>query len=437
MKILLTLIALTLLFATCKKDSTSVQPTAQVLPILTTLVDTSSITRSTAKVGGNIASDGGATVSVRGVCYNTNPNPTKENNTIISGSGTDIFSCDLINLTYSTKYYVRAYATNSKGTAYGNEISFTSHAITTATLKTNATVTSTTISRAIVNGEVLDDGGSPVTARGICWGTLQIPTISDNKTIEGSGVGSFNSALNNLTSNTTFYLRAFATNNIGTSYGEVITIVTDVEGNIYNTIKIGAQIWMVENLKVTKFNNGANIPNGIAQSVWLYISAPPSPLYCWYNNDINNKNIYGALYNWLAVNSGLLSPPGWHIPSNEDFRLLIHFLDPNTFDTSVTLFGIPYINFSSNIAGKKLAEKGSVHWEVANGTNESGFTALPGGWRNEGNPDFTGLKNGGIWWSSSNVQENNSNCLRLTEGSLVNNFPDGLRQGFSVRCVKN
>ena len=195
-----------------------------VLPIVTT-AEATEVTTTTAVCGGNVTSDGGGTITARGVCWSISKMPTIEDNKTTNGSGIGSFTSNLSNLSSQTTYYVRAYATNEAGTAYGEEKSFTTLEILKPTVKTN-NVTSITESTATCGGNVTSDGNGTVSARGICWSTSPNPTIADNKTTDGSGTGSFTSSMTNLKANTTYYVRAYATNEKGTAYGEVKSFTT-------------------------------------------------------------------------------------------------------------------------------------------------------------------------------------------------------------------
>jgi|WetSurMetagenome_2_1015567.scaffolds.fasta_scaffold00376_13 hypothetical protein len=181
----------------------------------------SSITATTAISGGNITSDGGSTVSSRGICYLTSPNPTISNNVVASGNGLGLFISNLTGLIPETTYYIRAYATNSVGTAYGNEIIFTTNQIVIPTL-TTSNITSITAGTAISGGNITSDGGSSVISRGVCWSINQNPTILDNLTDNGTGTGIFTSSLSGILPNTTYYVRAYASNSAGTAYGNEV-----------------------------------------------------------------------------------------------------------------------------------------------------------------------------------------------------------------------
>jgi uncharacterized protein (TIGR02145 family) len=199
--------------------------------------------------------------------------------------------------------------------------------------------------------------------------------------------------------------------------------VTDIDGNVYHAVTIGTQVWMVENLKVTHYNDGSAIPLVTEDLPWYFLRTPG---YCWYNNDIANKGIYGALYNWYTVNTGKLAPVGWHVPTDEEWTTLSNHL------------GGPLE------ASKKIRETGTNHWLAPNtgATNSSGFTALAAGQR-RGDNVFSGVFGSqgysAYWWSSTQL------CCEESYYRTVS--PDnsfGLLQaawstysGYSVRCIKD
>ena len=203
----------------------SFSTTANTAPILTTTAITA-ITPTTASSGGNITESGGANVTARGVCWSTTQNPTIAGSHTTDGTGTGVFTSSLISLNPTTTYYVRAYATNSVGTSYGNELTFTTTSSATAPTVTTTAVTAITSSTATSGGNVTNSGGATVTARGVCWSTLHDPTTANSHTTDGTGTGIFTSALTSLNPSTTYYIRAYATNSVGTSYGTELTFVT-------------------------------------------------------------------------------------------------------------------------------------------------------------------------------------------------------------------
>ena len=205
-------------------EEKSFTTTSAIKPTLTTSSPTN-ISYTSATVGGNVTSDGGAAVTERGVVYSTNQNPTTSDSNVTSGSGTGSFTCDLTNLQENTKYYVRAYATNKKGTSYGPQSSFTTQAYALPTLTTSS-ATNISYTSATIGGNVTNDGGTSVTERGVVYSTTQNPTTSNTKVPSGNGKGSFSCLLSNLQDGTNYYVRAYAINKKGTSYGEQKSFTT-------------------------------------------------------------------------------------------------------------------------------------------------------------------------------------------------------------------
>jgi uncharacterized protein (TIGR02145 family) len=397
---------------------------------LTTAAITS-ITYSSAVSGGNITNDYGGPVTARGVCWSTSAGPTIALGTkTADGTGTGIFTSSITPLAPNTLYYVRAYATNIAGTSYGNELSFTTNQYSAPTL-TTTTATSITQVSAISGGNILNDNGAAVTARGICWSTLPGPTTAlSTKTADGTGTGIFISNLTGLQSATTYYVRAYATNIIGTAYGNEIvfnTKIADVDGNTYNTVRIGSQVWMAENLKTTRYNDNSAIPLVTGYSDWVNLR---SPGYCWYDNDnVTNKAVYGALYNWLVVDAASnggknVCPTGWHVPSDNEWTIMVNFLG------------------GENLAGGKLKEAGTAHWPSPNSgaTNESGFTALPAGARSAGGGGtfYSILSQCNFWSSTFETGTDNSYWRRLEawHNTLIRST-NWKYEGFSIRCLRD
>ncbi|MEO6540047.1 MAG: hypothetical protein ABIN74_03605 [Ferruginibacter sp.] len=220
MKTLSIIILLSLIAFSCQKEISSENNVVAGLPTITTSAATS-ITNTTAASGGNITNDGGTPITARGVCWGTSPNPIVTGNHTTDGTGAGAFASNITGLTATTVYYVRAYATNNVGTAYGNEISFTSTNTSTALPTVTTTAASAiTMTTAASGGNITSDGGAAVTARGVCWSITANPTIAlSTKTIDGTGTGNFSSAITGLTATTTYHIRAYATNSVGTAYG--------------------------------------------------------------------------------------------------------------------------------------------------------------------------------------------------------------------------
>jgi uncharacterized protein (TIGR02145 family) len=416
MKRLLDIVVIMFLFAgsiailhSCKKRTVPEVTTAEV----------SGITQTNAVSGGNVTNNGGAEVTARGVCWNTAQNPTIGSSKTSDGAGNGVFPSNITGLTANTKYYVSAYATNSEGTGYGNEVSFTTNPLLKATLTTSP-VTNITSNSAMSGGNITSDGGAQVTARGVCWNTSINPTISNFKTTNGSGIGEFTSSITGLEPDKTYYLKAYATNSVETAYGEEITFSTsgvkDIEGNVYETVKIGDQVWMAENLKTTKYKDGAVITLATRTS-WS------QNCYGWYEDDASHyKATYGALYSY-GSNFNKLCPTGWHVPEDTEWTTLTTYLG------------------GDSIAGGKLKEIGKAWLDPNKGaTNLTHFSALPGGWYSN-HLDYFFYENegaNGYWWSyteSSTIaafyRSMSYNSNRVYRGS-------GMKFcGLSIRCVKD
>jgi uncharacterized protein (TIGR02145 family) len=206
--------------------------------------------------------------------------------------------------------------------------------------------------------------------------------------------------------------------------------MTDVEGNTYKTVTIGAQTWMAENLRTTRFNDGTVIPHLEGDTSCLSITTPG---YYWYNNkpDIY-KNVYGALYNGYAVKTGKLAPIGWHVPLHNEWEIMIAYLG------------------GDSIAGEKLKESDTIHWMTPYwlehiGSNESGFTALPGGYHcynyseDAGYAGFEDLSGSGNYWTATEFTSTGNLWYFLLHwlSPGVKSYETYKSVGFSVRCVKD
>jgi hypothetical protein len=197
-----------------------------LLPTITTTA-VSSITASTASSGGNVTVAGSSTVTARGVCWATTTSPVVSGNHTTDGSGTGTFTSSITGLTAGTVYHVRAYATSAAGTAYGNDLQFT----TSANLATLSTTTPTSITpiTASSGGNISSDGGATISVRGVCWATTASPAISNSHTTDGTGTGAFTSSVTGLAASTTYHIRAYATNSAGTAYGNDLQFTTTIQ----------------------------------------------------------------------------------------------------------------------------------------------------------------------------------------------------------------
>lgn len=290
---------------------------------------------------------------------------------------------------------------------------------------TTTAVSNITGNTALSGGNVISDGGAKITAKGVCWSTSPNPTITDAHTTDGTGIGSFICNYNSLLPVTNYYIRAYATNSVGTAYGNeiiltTITLPTDFDGNTYNTVGIGSQVWLKQNLNTSRYNDGTAIPNIITDNTtWAGLSTGAR---CYYNNDsVTYASTYGALYNWYTVNTGNLCPTGWHVPTDAEWSTLTTYLG------------------GSSIAGGKLKEAGLDHWNSPNtgATNSSGFTALPGGYRGY-NGAFSGVDGYGYWWSSTEGNTTIAYRIFMTYGGKqAVRIANPKYSGFSVRCLRD
>ncbi len=611
-------------------------PDTPVPPIVTT-ASVDSVTSNSAVCGGNVTNEGSSSVTARGVCWSTTVNPTIINSKTINGTGTGIFKSKLADLLPGITYYVRAYANNSAGTGYGNELQFNTlctapSAVTdvasgvgSATATLNGTVNANNSSTTVIfeyglntsYGSTITATQSPVTGSSntavsvtlsnlsavtvyhyrvkatncnpsSTYGTDQtfstlctLPTVAVsaatsvgstsavlNSAVNANGTGctttvtfeygtttlygtsisaspssvtgtsstNVSATLSNLNPGTQYYYRVKAVNSGGTtcspdgnyftttcpspsaitntagnientsatlygtvnanncstivtfeyglntSYGSTVTAaqspltgssstsisadilgllsgktyhysvkavnsggtvygadatlnttVKDKDGNTYNTVTIGSQTWMKENLKTTKLRDGTSLPNVTDINTWINLT---TPAYCWYNNDPGSyKSVYGALYNWYSVNTALLCPSGWHVPTDAEWHSLIIYLDPDA------ILGTT----ESTIAGGKLKEAGLAHWYEPNGgaTNSTDFTALPGGGlvRSGIIPiySFSGLTLNGFWWVSGeyNATQGYDRLINCMEASIYRHYGRPKVDGLSVRCIRD
>jgi len=300
---------------------------------------------------------------------------------------------------------------------------------------TTNSISAITTTSATCGGNITDDGGASISERGVCYNYLPTPTISNNKTISGTGTGNYTCAISFQMTGALYYIRAYATNSAGTSYGNELTYVpgtqsipivfnpdltynsvSDINGNVYKTIQIGTQIWMAESLRSTKYRNGDNIPCVVNATEWFNLTSGA------YTQEFMPSVIYGRLYNYYAIaDSRNLCPTGWHMPTDDEWTTLSDYLG------------------GLDDAGGKLKEAGRTHWTNMNvgATNETGFTALGQGIREAsgGNTSKCAI---GIFWSSTE-KDANYVWTRYTYDymSRLGRYSYGKKAGLSVRCVKD
>lgn len=316
-----------------------------------------------------------------------------------------------------------------------NTSSFTGAYFPIATIPVVSTIAVTGITGSSANcgGEITSDGGSSVSVRGVCWDTAPNPTPGFSHTLDGSGTGTFYSILSALSPSTTYYVRAYATNGMGTGFGNEVSFttrifdqgsgLTDYDNNEYSTAILGNREWMTENLKVTHYMNGDTIPN-ITDNSWNTLT---SGAFCWYNHDETSfGNEYGALYNWYTVtDSRKLCPQGWRVPNEEDWTILANLLGGTE-------------NAGGKMKSLRTVPDAHPRWDLPNtgATNASDFSGFPGGYRLPGGT-FEEMGRSGYWWNTS-PDSLNRVWMRALDYNSDDLFLDiAFRQfGFSVRCVR-
>jgi uncharacterized protein (TIGR02145 family) len=423
-KVMSLLLGLTVyFFITCKKE----EPT---LPVLATTAVTD-ITATTATSGGIVVSDGGAAITARGICWGIAANPTTAGTKTTDSDGTGQFVSNITGIDAGTLYHVRAYATNSVGTAYGADLSFSS--LGQVPSATTLAATDITATGSTLNGTVNANYSSTTVTfeYGLTtdYGSIA-PAIPSPVT--GNTGTNVSAELTDLTSVTTYHFRIKAVNSLGTEYGtdmSFTTLLADIDGNVYTTVTIGTQVWMKENLNTTKYNDGTAVPNITDNTAW---STLITGAYSDYNNTPSNSTTYGRLYNWYAVDNNELTklasnggknvcPTGWHVPSYAEWTTLISYLG------------------GDNVAGGKLKETGTAHWNIdSEATNETGFTALPGGLHDTPG-QFLDIGDIGYWWSSTDINEWDAKMwgLYYYDQDIVHWYMVFKMDGCSVRCLRD
>ena len=314
------------------------------IPTLTT-TDVTNITAISATSGGNITDNGGLNIMARGVCWSTSPNPTVSDSHTTNGTGTGSFTSSITGLEISTTYYVRAYATTSAGTGYGEQVSFTTrNGIPTVTTDE---VTDIGSGWAYSGGNITDDGGLAITARGVCWSTLPGPTLADAHTSNGNGTGSFSSYITGLSMSTTYYVRAYATNSFVTIYGNQLSFTT-LDDYVYVDLGLpSGLLWATCNVGATNPEDYGNYyawgetttKSEYNWSTYQYCNGSGSTLtkYCTnadygYNGYVDNQTTLLPEDDAATANWG----DGWRMPTKEEWQELYR----NTTVTWTTQNGV-------------------------------------------------------------------------------------------------
>ena len=304
-----------------------------------------------------------------------------------------------------------------------------------------------TSTSAIGGGVITNDGNCAVTARGVCWSTSHNPTIDDNKTTDGTGAGNFTSNLTGLTAGTTYYVRAYATNSVGTAYGDEVAFtpflcgnstISDIDNNIYNTVQIGEQCWMKENLRTTRYADGISIILG---------SSTSNDVPYWYypNNDSLNKASYGLLYNWEAVMGNTSSsnttsdgvqgicPNGWHVPSDAEWTELTEYVGNQSEWRCGNNKQYVAKALAATEGWRQSASSSCAVGYHQNNNNATGFFALPAGVFNGIYVQFN--ERTYFWSYGTDGQCNRSIYYYSTH--IYTNYDNLKKNGFSVRCLRD
>lgn len=447
----------TCIIFSCTSDDSSEESSVE-LPTVST-AETSLINQNTATSGGNVTNDGGGAIAARGVAFATTPNPTTANDKTIDAGTTGVYSSALTNLTASTQYYVRAYATNSAGTAYGNQQTFTTTAVQIALpIVTTTAVSAITQTSASVGGNVTAAGGAAISERGICWAITQNPTTVNSKVTASGTTGAFTGAISGLNANSTYYARAYATNSGGTAYGAEVTFITLATttagpsgGNaicdgsrptaVVNITSSTGKVWMDRNLGASRAATSATDfqaygcmyqwgrgNDGHASIVWerpleddgwgnnagtpvngttytlsttdtppnaLFIADQTSQPYDW--RSPKNDNL------WQGAN-GINNPcpAGYRVPTRAEFRAeLTAYSITGTTSAYNSVHKFP-------LAGDRAFDSGRV--------------------RGQGADMF--------FWTSTTDFNDAYNVL-IQPGAVYSSTSNGRAGGYSVRCIKN
>jgi hypothetical protein len=388
------------------------------------------ITQTTATSGGNVTSDGGATVTVRGICWATTPNPTTADSHTADGGGTGSFMSSLTGLTPNTPYYVKAYAINSIGTAYGSELTFITMSLAMPTVTTTpaSDITQTT---ATSGGNVTSDGGATVTVRGVCWSTSSNPTTSGSHSTDGGGTGSFTSYLTGLTANTPYYIRAYATNSIGTAYGNELTFTTQGAGFTCGTSMtinhITGTVAPVD--KTVTYGTVANIPGETSK--------------CWITSNLGSDHQATAVDDATEASAGLY----WQFNRKQGYKHDGTTRTPNTAWISSISENSDWIPANDPCTlelgsgwriptnGEWTNVKAGGNWTNWNGPWNSALKMHAAGYLIYGGGSLFERGSGGTYWNSAQDGAGYGWLIYFDNGhNLI--FSDYKTWGFSIRCIK-
>jgi uncharacterized protein (TIGR02145 family) len=428
----------TVLFTTCEKFETNPLTKIKTISVSPSVV--------TAMVTGKIIDISGKGNDDYGFCYANHENPTVNDGKVSAGNPEigDFFA-QIENLTPGLQYHVRAYCKDDNGYVYGDALPFSTFDGVIA-ISTNAIVYVSSFS-ARIEVSITDDGGADITARGVCWSKNSNPTIDNSFTNDGVGIGDFISIIPDLQPYTTLFVKAYATNIAGTFYGNELTFTTledgvvfDADGNQYGTIMLNEKEWFAENLKVTIYQDGTPIANGLNDSQWENTTSGAYAIYPYQDivgidDEEEMACLYGLLYNWYAVNDSRgLCPLGWRLPTDEEWLELIDYIEGEN-DGNILK---SCLQVNSPLGGE-CATSEHPRWDPDDthyGTDEYGFAALPSGFKFY-NGAFLNIGKQGSWWCSTDLGVQSAWYWSIYNNSgTLNRSAEDKNMGLSVRCIK-
>ena len=413
--------SLLLLIISCEKE---IRPPAVGKPVI------SKITVKGATAESQIIWDGGSQITGCGFCWNTTGNPTIADSYVQAVVKEGKFSCTIDSLVNGTRYYIRSYARNRKSFSYGLQSSFVTEAFRKPVVSTPYIhgMTHNTISCG--QGQASDNTGN-IISKGVCWSTSINPTLNDHKVDLGSGPGSIGCTVEGLQPSTVYYLRGYATNIVGTSYGGNLIVrtfdgfMTDFEKHIYYTARLGSQEWMNRNLETCYYSNGDRIATTGYQTV--NIEQEDKPAYQWaflgHEDHPELLDDDGRLYTWhTATDSRKICPSGWYLPSIDEWNELINHLG------------------GDKLTSMYLRKCFNYHWDdPLNPGSEGSFWAQLAGFRIASGQFQYGSRYGTYWWTATEVSSGIANVAYCgaSEFDIVTTTGKNKKDGYSVRCVKD
>jgi len=408
---------------------------------------------SSCQVQGEVISVGESGITSHGFVWSDQREPSLEsgwNHDLGEAYQPGIFGYTITGLTASTTYYVRAYAVGGEKVYYGTEISVTTGELSIPSVLTFSVIDYGATS-AFSGGNITDNGGGKVHASGVCWSTSRFPDLGEAHTNEGAENEYFESYIQDLEPYTVYYVRAYATNDAGTGYGQEVAFRTnwdnaplvDRDGNEYPTVQIGDQVWMAMNLRSTHYADGSPVAQVEDDGAWSTLTADEAA-YCFYENNDQFAEPFGALYTWsAAVNEAAggigtvayvqgVCPEGWHLPGDDEWKIL-------EMELGMSQLIAGEDQWRGWDEGGKLKMSGTEFWDLPNemATNETGFTGIPAGMR-DSDGIFSAKGAYTVFWTASGEADSEAWVRGLhTQRGDIKRVKEYRGNGYSVRCIKD